>query len=178
MDSGRGAPPSIEHDADDEPDTFPCYRHSDRETALQCLQCDRPICVDCAVHGAVGIKCPECARTPRAARGAVPVARVARAAVAAAVTALVLGGLLTIAAPRFFLVILGYLVGLAVGEAARRGSGGFRDPVIARIAAAAAFVGVLALPAAAAVASGTVTAYFAFVVLAALLAAFGAASRA
>jgi membrane associated rhomboid family serine protease len=38
-----------------------CYRHPGRETLVSCSDCERPICTDCMVQTAVGIKCPECA---------------------------------------------------------------------------------------------------------------------
>lgn len=41
--------------------TMVCYRHPGHETAVACSACDRPICPDCMVFAAVGIKCPECA---------------------------------------------------------------------------------------------------------------------
>ena len=44
-----------------------CYRHPNRETAVSCAECGRPICPDCMVYSPVGIKCPECARQPRSA---------------------------------------------------------------------------------------------------------------
>ncbi len=51
-----------------------CYRHPGRETLVSCSNCERPICTDCMVQTAVGIKCPECAGQPtgvaRAARSA------------------------------------------------------------------------------------------------------------
>jgi membrane associated rhomboid family serine protease len=37
-----------------------CYRHANQETAVTCSACGRPICPDCMVFAAVGIKCPEC----------------------------------------------------------------------------------------------------------------------
>lgn len=37
-----------------------CYRHADRETALHCSNCGRPICAECMTYAAVGIRCPEC----------------------------------------------------------------------------------------------------------------------
>ena len=132
-------------DEDDDHDVFSCYRHPDRETGLRCITCERPVCIDCAVQAAVGIKCPDCGRLPRAARAKVPVVGLARGIVAAALVAIVLGALLWwFRLP--FEIILGYLAGMAIGEAARRGSGGFRDLALARAAALSAFVGVLALP--------------------------------
>jgi membrane associated rhomboid family serine protease len=41
-----------------------CYRHPRNETAVSCSNCGRPICTDCMVFSAVGIKCPECAGQP------------------------------------------------------------------------------------------------------------------
>ena len=38
-----------------------CYRHPDRETAVSCSNCGRPICSDCMRGTPVGIRCPECA---------------------------------------------------------------------------------------------------------------------
>ena len=39
-----------------------CYRHPDRETAVRCSMCARPICPDCMTSTPVGMRCPECAR--------------------------------------------------------------------------------------------------------------------
>lgn len=41
-----------------------CYRHPSVETGVACSNCERPICTDCMVYTAVGIKCPECAGQP------------------------------------------------------------------------------------------------------------------
>lgn len=47
-----------------------CYRHPDRETAVSCSMCARPICPDCMISTPVGMRCPECARDrTRVARG-------------------------------------------------------------------------------------------------------------
>ena len=37
-----------------------CTYHPNRETALACSRCDRPICTECVVHSPVGMRCPEC----------------------------------------------------------------------------------------------------------------------
>lgn len=42
--------------------TQTCYRHPDRETAVQCSNCGRPICPQCMTPTPVGMRCPECAR--------------------------------------------------------------------------------------------------------------------
>jgi membrane associated rhomboid family serine protease len=38
-----------------------CYRHPDRETAVSCSNCGRPICPECMRQTPVGVRCPECA---------------------------------------------------------------------------------------------------------------------
>jgi membrane associated rhomboid family serine protease len=52
-----------------------CYRHPGRETYLSCSNCLRPICTDCMVQTAVGIKCPECAGVPTGVKKATTSAR-------------------------------------------------------------------------------------------------------
>src|SRR5215204_545061 len=37
-----------------------CYRHPNRETAVSCSSCGRPICPDCMTPTPVGMRCPEC----------------------------------------------------------------------------------------------------------------------
>src|SRR4051794_7107939 len=39
-----------------------CYRHPNRETAVSCSNCGRPICPDCMTPTSVGMRCPECSR--------------------------------------------------------------------------------------------------------------------
>ncbi len=38
-----------------------CYRHPNRETAVSCSSCGRPICPECMTPTPVGMRCPECA---------------------------------------------------------------------------------------------------------------------
>src|SRR5688572_4936968 len=47
-----------------------CYRHPNVETGVACSNCGRPICTECMVFAAVGIKCPECAGQPSGVRRA------------------------------------------------------------------------------------------------------------
>jgi membrane associated rhomboid family serine protease len=54
-----------------------CYRHPRNETAVSCSNCGRPICTDCMVFSAVGIKCPECAGQPTGPKRATIRARAA-----------------------------------------------------------------------------------------------------
>ncbi|MGH3016252.1 MAG: rhomboid family intramembrane serine protease, partial [Gaiellaceae bacterium] len=61
--------------------------HPGRETAVSCSNCGRPICPDCMVYAAVGIKCPECAGQATGARAATKkVSRAAGSATGAVVT--------------------------------------------------------------------------------------------
>ena len=39
-----------------------CYRHPDRETAVSCSSCGRPICPECMTPTPVGMRCPECSQ--------------------------------------------------------------------------------------------------------------------
>lgn len=78
--------------ATQETQTRTCYRHPGRETAVSCSNCGRPICPDCMVYAAVGIKCPECAGQPTGARAATRrVGRVAGGATGAVVTKALIG---------------------------------------------------------------------------------------
>ena len=73
--------------ASPETQTQTCYRHPGRETAVSCSNCGRPICPDCMVYAAVGIKCPECAGQATGHRAATrKVGRAAGAATGAVVT--------------------------------------------------------------------------------------------
>ena len=42
--------------------TLYCYVHPNRETALRCNNCNRPICVSCAVRTPTGYRCRECVK--------------------------------------------------------------------------------------------------------------------
>jgi hypothetical protein len=118
--------------------TTVCYRHPDRETAVSCANCGRPICPDCMVQAPVGIKCPECARQPRSALVRLRPNRAARAVAAAAGAGALMGfGIVVLqGVGLFFALILGYLIGIAMGELVLAASGRFRAPVTGWIAAA------------------------------------------
>jgi membrane associated rhomboid family serine protease len=60
--------------------TETCYRHPDRETAVSCSNCGRPICPDCMTPTSVGMRCPECSRqTTKVKAGAAAFGRSTRA---------------------------------------------------------------------------------------------------
>jgi hypothetical protein len=163
---------------DDDDLDEPCYRHPARLTALSCVECDRPICIDCAVAAPVGFKCPDHARTSRAARGAIPVAGLIRGMIAGIVVAVVLGVVLSVIQVPFLGIILAYLAGTVVGETTRRASGGYRDPLLARGAAIAAACGLLLLPIGWLLSGATPGAWLAWTLLGAGAAAYGAFTRA
>lgn len=119
-------------DEDDDGPLPSCYRHPGRETALSCIECERPICTDCAIAAAVGLKCPDCGRMPRSARAVIPTSRLVRAVAAGAVTSVVLGIAHQVANISFFGLIIAWFFGMAIGEVMRRAAGGFRDPLLAR----------------------------------------------
>lgn len=51
-----------------------CYRHPDRQTAVSCTRCGRPVCPECMRSAAVGHQCVDCVQ---AAAYSVPPARTA-----------------------------------------------------------------------------------------------------
>jgi hypothetical protein len=90
------------------------------------------------VYSAVGIKCPECARLPRSALVRLKPDRAARAIAAALIggAAIGFGILLLQGVGLFFALLLGYLIGIAMGELVLAASGRFRAPVTGWIAVA------------------------------------------
>ena len=69
-----------------------CYRHPGTETAVKCSNCDRPICPECMVFAAVGIKCPECAEQPAQVKKAAKRTRASTGALSdAPVTKVIIG---------------------------------------------------------------------------------------
>ncbi len=127
-----------------DPDDAPCYRHPTELTALQCTECDRAICTECAVSAPVGMKCPECSRQSRSAQGKVPRQRLVAAMLASGGAALALAIAHMVVNLSFLSLILAWVLGRLVGAAARKASGGFRDPAVVRIAGCAAGAGFIA----------------------------------
>ena len=165
-------------DADDDLETEYCYRHPNQETALRCVTCDRPICVDCAIAAPVGFKCPDHGRASRAERGVVPTGRLLRGALAAIAVGVVVGVVLWYLKVPFLGIILAYFGGTFVGEAARRASGGYRDPFLARFATGAAAGGMLVLPVAYLLLGATPSQWLVWAIIEAAAAGYGAYTRA
>jgi membrane associated rhomboid family serine protease len=82
-----------------------CYRHPDRETAVSCSECGRPICPDCMVFAPVGIRCPDHSGQPA---GVDRVVRTARRTAFEGTGALVTKTLILVN-------VIVYLIGVAQG---------------------------------------------------------------
>lgn len=125
----------------------PCTNHPNRTTYVSCSACGKPLCPDCMVFSAVGVKCRECASMPRSARVRLKSHRLL-AAVAAGLGAGTAVGFVyyyILGAGGFFFLIFFVAMGIGwlVGEAVLRASGyyhGKRTAVIAMISTVWAFV--------------------------------------
>jgi hypothetical protein len=118
-----------------------CANHPKVETAVSCSNCGKPICPDCMVPAAVGIKCRECARMPRSARVGLRPQHAARAVAGSFGAGSGLGIVLAYAGYAglgFFTIIVAFFVGYLVGRATVRAGGYFRGDAAGWIAAAGA----------------------------------------
>jgi hypothetical protein len=134
---------------DDEPvvQEQACAYHPRRMTLVTCNACGKPLCPDCMVFSAVGIKCRECAKMPRSAIVTLKPHRLARAVAAGlgAGTAVGLAYYYILGAIGFFFLLyfVALGVGYLVGEAVVRASGhyhGLQTAVIAALSTVWAFV--------------------------------------
>lgn len=116
-----------------------CSYHPNVETNIRCVECDRFICPKEWVETPVGYKCPEHGRQLPSARHVVKPQQLAMAVLAAGVVGIGGSWLIAMLGFRFFLISL--VLGVATGEAARRGSGGHRTGSIAFVAGLAVIVG-------------------------------------
>lgn len=128
-------------------ETLYCTVHPNRETRLRCNNCNRPMCLDCAVLTPIGYRCRECVRGQQ---------KVFETALwydyfVAAVISGVLAFLGSLVASRigFFIIFIGPVVGFVISEAVRRATGKRRSKRLFQVAAGATLVGSLltALPA-------------------------------
>ena len=117
-----------------------CVNHPGRNTRVRCSSCDRPICTSCMRQTVVGMKCPDCARTPLRVRVGKPrhyvlaiAGGLGAAALASALISIVRFGLFG-----FFLPVL---IGAGVGEIVRRASGRRGDRIFQWIAAGTTILG-------------------------------------
>lgn len=125
----------------------PCANHPKRMTMVTCNACGKPLCPDCMVYSAVGIKCRECAKMPRSSVVSLKSGRLVRAVAAGlgAGTAVGFVYYYLLGAGRFFFLLFFIAAGIGylVGEAVLRASGhyrGLQTAVIAVVSTVWAFV--------------------------------------
>lgn len=97
------------------PAPFRCGNHPGRETYVRCSDCGKPICPDCMVYSAVGIKCAECARLPRSARLTFGPDRWVRAIAAALIGGAAIGYIYYFVLSMVGYFYLAFFVGAVVG---------------------------------------------------------------
>jgi hypothetical protein len=128
----------------------PCANHPNRLTYVTCSNCGKPLCPDCMVFSAVGIKCKECARMPRSARVTLKTNKFLLAIAAGFWAATVLGFAYyyILGSLRFFFVFIFVAAGIGylVGEAVSRTSGRYHGLKTAVVAAASVVWGFLIPP--------------------------------
>lgn len=116
-----------------------CANHPNRATMVTCSACGKPLCPDCMVYSAVGIKCEECARMPRSARVTLSGRRLLWAVTAGLWAGIALGF-----AYYYILGSIGFFflfffaaagIGYLVGEAVSRASGRYHGLKTALVAA-------------------------------------------
>ncbi|PKQ19681.1 MAG: hypothetical protein CVT66_08690 [Actinobacteria bacterium HGW-Actinobacteria-6] len=117
-----------------------CAFHPGVETNVRCAECERPICPKDMVSTPVGYKCRECARPAKSALHFVKPRQWALGVVAG-LSAGVGGGILLGWVLRFGSWFAYIGLGILVGEAVRRGTGGHRTPGVTALAAACAAFG-------------------------------------
>jgi hypothetical protein len=128
----------------------PCANHPGRLTMVTCSDCGKPLCPDCMVFSAVGIKCKDCSRMPRSSRVVLKPERFALAVAAGLASAIALGFAYyyILGSLRFFFLFIFVSVGIGylVGEAVSRASGRFHGLQTAVTAAVATLIGFLLPP--------------------------------
>jgi hypothetical protein len=130
----------------------PCANHPGRLTMVTCSDCGKPLCPDCMVFSAVGIKCKDCSRVPRSARLILKPERFVLAVAAGLASAIalsfayyyILGSLRFVFG--FVLIFVSAGIGYIVGEAVSRASGRFHGLQTAVTAAVATLIGFLLPP--------------------------------
>ena len=127
-----------------------CYRHPDRETALRCYNCGKPICSQCAVKTPVGYSCPDCIREKEdiffnskpTDYVIAPLVALPLSVLAGYLVTLFGGGFLMF----FIIFFVGGLIGGFIGRMAKRAVGNRRGRYLPHVVAAMVVLGV-AIPA-------------------------------
>ena len=124
-----------------------CANHPGRLTLVRCSACGKPLCPDCMVYSAVGIKCAECARMHRSSRVTLKSGRLLRAVAAGlgAGTAIGFAYYFILGAIGFFFLFFFVAAGIGylIGEAVSRASGRYRGKstgIVAAVATLWAFI--------------------------------------
>ena len=129
-----------------------CYRHPTRSTSLRCYSCNRPICSDCTNKTPVGYICSECKYKAEEKFFSASKLDYVIAGVISFILSLIAGVIVVRLGTGFFLVLLVFFVGGAVGgfigKLTNRIIGGRRGRYIPHIVAAMVILGVVipALP--------------------------------
>ncbi|GAB4455475.1 MAG: hypothetical protein OHK0029_11650 [Armatimonadaceae bacterium] len=113
-----------------------CARHPKVETALQCARCATPICPDCAVSGAVGMLCPNCASNRSTHVYQIETRQLILAAMVGIVAGVVTGYIIHFLSGVFFYlsIVIGPAIGGWVGDLVWRVAGRKRGLVLELIA--------------------------------------------
>ena len=124
-----------------------CANHSGRMTLVSCGSCGKPLCPDCMVYSPVGIKCRDCAKTPRSARITLKTGLLLRAIAAGLAVGTAIGFayyyILGAVGFFFFVFFVAAGIGYLVGETICRASGGYhglQTAIVAVISTIWAFV--------------------------------------
>ncbi|MFH0916371.1 MAG: hypothetical protein V1912_07995 [bacterium] len=124
-----------------------CANHPGRSTMVTCSACGKPLCPDCMIYSAVGIKCRECAQMPRSSRVTLKSGRLLRAVAAGLGTGTAVGFayyfILGSIGFFFFFFFVAAGIGYLVGEAVLRASGhyhGLQTAVVAALSTLWAFL--------------------------------------
>lgn len=129
-------------------ETIYCANHPNMEATLRCNRCEKPICIQCAVHTPTGYRCKECVRAQQktfdTTRPADYVFGIATAMIGAGI-----GGFLVSLVS--FIGFFGLLIvpaaaatfGAGIAEAVRRVTGRRRSPLLFRLILAGVILGAL-----------------------------------
>lgn len=123
------------------PEILYCTVHPNRETRLRCNNCNRPMCLDCAVKTPIGYRCRECVRGQQKVFETALWHDYVLAAIIAGVLSF-LGSLLA-SVIGFFTIFIAPVVGFVIAEAVRKATGKRRSKLLFQITAGAAAIGSL-----------------------------------
>ncbi len=129
-----------------------CYRHPDRSTALRCYSCNRPICSSCTNKTPVGYICPECKFEAEEKFFSASTLDYIIAGVVSFILSLIAGAIVVRLGGGFFMILIIFFVGGAVGgfiaKLSMRVIGGRRGRYLPHLVALMVILGVVipALP--------------------------------